>query len=106
MIGKLHNRITFKSKTSVSDGAGGFVNTLIDYYTCWAQIATNSESKSNLVEKDSIVNDIVFRIRYTTSKVFDNKLVIVHNNNKYLIKSVINEGDRNKYFLIGCSTMK
>jgi SPP1 family predicted phage head-tail adaptor len=106
MIGKFHNRITFKSKTGVSDGAGGYVNTLADYYTCWAQIATNSESKSNLVEKDSIVNDIVFRIRYTTSKVFDNKLVIVHNNNKYLIKSVINEGDRNKYFLIGCSTMK
>ncbi len=106
MIGKLHNRITFKSKTGVSDGAGGFVNTLSDYYTCWAQIATNSENKSNLVEKDSIVNDIVFRIRYTTSKVFDNKLVIVHNNNKYLIKSVINERDENKYFLIGCSTMK
>jgi len=70
------NRITFQSKTSVSDSAGGFVNTLVDYYTCWAEIARDSESKTNIVEKDSINADITFRIRYTTSKVFDNKLVI------------------------------
>jgi SPP1 family predicted phage head-tail adaptor len=106
MIGKLHNRITFKSKTGVSDGAGGYVNTLADYYTCWAQIARDSENKTNLVEKDSINADITFRIRYTTSKVFDNKLVISFQNKLYLINSVINEGDRNKYFMIGCSTMK
>lgn len=106
MIGKLRARITFKSKTGVSDGAGGYVNTLADYYTCWAQILTDSESKSNLVEKDSIVNDITFKIRYTNSKVFDNKLIIAYKNNKYLIKSVINERDENKYYLVGCSTMK
>jgi SPP1 family predicted phage head-tail adaptor len=106
MIGRLMNRITFKSKTSVSDSAGGFVNTLVDYYTCWAEIARDNESKTNLVEKDSINGSITFRIRYTTSKVFDNKLVILYKNNLYLINSVINEGDRNKYFMIGCSTMK
>jgi SPP1 family predicted phage head-tail adaptor len=106
MIGKLHERITFKSKTGVSDGAGGYVNTLADYYTCWAGIVNQNESKSNIIEKDSIVNDIIFRIRYTTSKTFDNKLIISYKNNLYLIKSVINEGDKNKYFLIGCSTIK
>jgi len=106
MIGRLTNRIIFKSKTSVSDSAGGYVNTLVDYYTCWAEIARDSESKTNLVEKDSINNGITFRIRFTTSKVFDNKLVISYKNNLYLINSVINEGDRNKYFMIGCSTMK
>jgi SPP1 family predicted phage head-tail adaptor len=106
MIGRMHNRITFKSKTGVSDGAGGFVNTLADYYTCWAEIVRDSESKTNLVEKDSINADITFRIRYTTSKSFDNKLVILYKTKLYLINSVINESDRNKYFLIGCSTMK
>ena len=106
MIGRLTNRITFNSKTSVSDSAGGFVNTLVAYYTCWAQIVRDSESKTNLVEKDSINNEITFRIRYTTSKVFDNKLVILFKNNLYLINSVINESDRNKYFMISCSTMK
>lgn len=106
MIGRLMNRITFKSKTSVSDSAGGFVNTLVDYYTCWAEIVRDNESKTNLVEKDSINAGITFRIRYTTSKVFDNKLVISYKNNIYLINSVINENDRNKYFLISCSTMK
>lgn len=106
MIGRLMNRITFKSKTGASDGAGGYVNTLADYYTCWAEIARDSESKTNLVEKDSIKADITFRIRYTTSKVFDNKLVVSFKNKLYLINSVINEGDRNKYFMIGCSTMK
>ena len=105
MISQFRQRIIFKSKTGVSDGAGGYVNTLSDYYTCWAQIYTDSENKSNLVEKDSIVRDILFRIRYTDSKVFDNKLVIAYKNNKYLIKSVINERDENKYYLIGCSTM-
>jgi SPP1 family predicted phage head-tail adaptor len=106
MIGRMHNRITFKSKTGVSDGAGGYVNTLADYYTCWAEIVRDSESKTNLAEKDSINADITFRIRYTTSKTFDNKLVISYKNKLYLINSVINEGDRNNYFLIGCSTMK
>jgi SPP1 family predicted phage head-tail adaptor len=106
MIGRLTNRITFNSKTSVTDNAGGFVNTLVAYYTCWAQIVRDGESKTNLVEKDSINNEITFRIRYTTSKVFDNKLVISFKNNLYLINSVINESDRNQYFLIGCSTMK
>ena len=106
MIGRLMNRITFKTKTSVSDNAGGFVNTLADYYTCWAQIVRDNESKTNLVEKDSINNGITFRIRYTTSKVFDNKLVISFKNNLYLINSVINEHDCNQYFLISCSTMK
>ena len=106
MIGKLHNRITFKSKTSVSDDAGGYVNTLANYYTCWAQIARDNESKTNIIEKDSINADITFRIRYTTSKTFDNKLVISYQNKLYLINSVINERDANKYFLIGCSTIK
>ena len=93
MIGRLTNRITFKSKTGVSDNAGGFVNTLADYYTCWAQIVRDNESKTNLVEKDSINNGITFRIRS-------------FKNNLYLINSVINEHDRNQYFLISCSTMK
>ena len=106
MIGKLHERITFKSKTGTSDGAGGYVNTLADYYTCWAGIDRNSEAKTNIVGKDSLNHDINFRIRYTTSKTFDNKLVISYKNNLYLINSVINEGDRNKYFIIGCSTIK
>ncbi len=45
---RLMNRITFKSKTSVSDSAGGFVNTLVDYYTCWAEIVRDSESRTAL----------------------------------------------------------
>jgi SPP1 family predicted phage head-tail adaptor len=106
MIGKLHERITFKSKTGVSDGAGGYVNTLADYYTCWAQIVRDSEAKTDIVSKDSLNRDINFRIRYTTFKTFDNKLVISYKNDLYLINSVINEGDLNKYFIIGCSTIK
>jgi SPP1 family predicted phage head-tail adaptor len=106
MIGKLHERITFKSKTGVSDGAGGYVNTLADYYTCWAQIVRDSEAKTDIVSKDSLNRDISFRIRYTTSKTFDNKLIISYKNDLYLINSVINEGDLNKYFIIGCSTIK
>jgi len=106
MIGKLHNRITFKSKTGVTDGAGGYVNTLVDYYTCWAQIVTESDAKTDILSKDSLNNDINFRIRYTTSKTFSNKLIISYKSNLYLINSVINEGDQNKYFIIGCSTIK
>ena len=100
------NRITFQSKTSVSDSAGGFVNTLVDYYTCWAEIARDSNSRTNVAETDGFASDITFRIRYTTSKVFDKKLVISFQSRLYMINSVINEQDRNKYFLIGCSTLK
>lgn len=106
MIGKLHERITFKSKTGVSDGAGGYVNTLADYYTCWAGIVTDAENKTNIAGKDSLSRDINFRIRYTTSKTFDNKLIISYKNNLYLINSVINERDKNQYFIIGCSTLQ
>ena len=106
MIGRMQNRITFKSKTSVSDLAGGFVNTLADYYICWAEMVTDSNTRTNLAGTDGFATDITFRIRYTTSKVFDKKLVISFQSRLYMINSIINEDDRNKYYLIGCSTLK
>ena len=106
MIGRLNNRITFQSKTSVSDSAGGFVNTLVDYYTCWAEIVTDNNTRTNIAGTDGFAADITFRIRYTTSKVFDKKLVISFQSRLYVLNSIINEQDRNKYFLIGCSTLK
>lgn len=106
MIGRLMNRITFKSKTGASDGAGGFVNTLADYYTCWAEIVTDNNTRTNIAGTDGFATDITFRIRYTTSKVFDKKLTINFKSKLYMINSIINEQDRNKYFLIGCSTLK
>jgi SPP1 family predicted phage head-tail adaptor len=106
MIGRMHNRITFKSKTGVSDGAGGFVNTLADYYTCWAEMVSDSNTRTNIASTDGIKDDITFRIRYTTSKTFDKKLIISFQSKLYMINSVINEQDRNKYFLIGCTTLK
>ncbi len=51
MIGKLHNRITFQSQSSVSDGAGGIVTTLVDYYTCWAQMSRNTNDRSDIAGK-------------------------------------------------------
>ena len=106
MIGRLTNRITFNSKTSVSDNAGGFVNTLVAYYTCWAQIVSDSNTRTNIAGTDGFAVDITFRIRYTTSKIFDKKLTISFQNKLYMINSIINEEDRNRYFLIGCSTLK
>ena len=106
MIGRMQNRITFKSKTGVSDLAGGFVNTLADYYTCWAEIVRDSDSRTNIAGTDGFAVDITFKIRYTTSKVFDKKLVISFQNRLYMINSIINQEDRNKYLLIGCSTLK
>jgi SPP1 family predicted phage head-tail adaptor len=106
MIGRLMNRITFNSKTSVSDSAGGFVNTLVSYYTCWAEIVTDTNTRTNIAGTDGFAADITFRIRYTTSKVFDKKLTISFKDKLYMINSIINENDRNKYFLIDCSTLK
>lgn len=106
MIGKLRNRITFKSKTGVSDGAGGYVNTLADYYTCWAELVTNTNSRTNIAGKDNINDGITFRIRYTTSKTFSNALVISWKSKTYMINSIINEADLNQYYLIGCATLK
>lgn len=106
MIGKLRNRIIFKSKTGVSDGAGGYVNTGSDYYTCWAEIVRENNNRNDLVSKDVLSDNINFRIRYTTSKTFTNKLLISFKTRTYIINSIVNEGDENKYFIIGCSTMK
>jgi hypothetical protein len=53
------------------------------------------------------LNDgITFRIRYTTGKTFTQALVITWKSRTYLINSIINEGDLNQYYLIGCSTLK
>jgi SPP1 family predicted phage head-tail adaptor len=106
MIGRMQNRITFKSKTSVSDSAGGFVNTLVDYYTCWAEMVSDSNTRTNIASTDGFKDDITFKIRFTTSKVFDKKLVISFQNRLYMINSIINQEDRNKYLLIGCTTLK
>jgi len=106
MIGQLKNRITFNSKTSVSDSAGGFVNTLVSYYVCWAEIVSNSDAKNNITSRDSLSDAITFRIRYTTGKTFTNALVITFKSRTYLINSIINESDLNQYYLIGCATLK
>jgi SPP1 family predicted phage head-tail adaptor len=106
MIGKLHNRITFQSQSNASDGAGGVITTLVNYYTCWAQMSTNTNSRTDIAGKDNISDDITFRIRFTTTYSIDNKLIISYESRLYNINSVINEGDNNKYLVIGCSTLK
>ena len=106
MIGRLMNRITFKSKTGTSDGAGGYVNTLADYYTCWAEMLSDTNTKTNIIGTDGIRDDITFKIRYTTSKTFDKKLIISFKSRLYMINSIINEYDKNQYFIIGCSSIK
>ena len=106
MIGALKNRITFNTKTSVSDSAGGFVNTLVSYYVCWAEMVSNSNSKTNITSRDSLNDGITFRIRYTTGKTFTQALVITFKSRTYMINSIINEGDLNQYYLIDCSSLK
>lgn len=106
MISQLRHRITFKSQSSVSDGAGGRITSLNTYYTCWAQIENKGNNKTDILEKDAIRDYTVFRIRWAQSLTIDNKLVIEYNNQKYLISSVINEDDAYKYYLIGCTTIK
>jgi SPP1 family predicted phage head-tail adaptor len=106
MIGNLKNRITFQSKISDSDGAGGQVLTDVDYYTCWAEIFTDNQNKTNIAGKDSLSDNIVFRIRDSQSINISNDLTIYYNGNIYLISSVINELDKNNYLRITCSTLK
>jgi SPP1 family predicted phage head-tail adaptor len=106
MIGKLKNRITFQSKISDSDGAGGQVLTDVDYYTCWAEIFTDNQNKTNIAGKDSLSDSIVFRIRDAQSIVISNDLTIYYSGNIYLISSIINEFDDNNYLRITCSTLK
>lgn len=106
MIGELRNRITFKTISSTSDGAGGKVNTATDYYVCWAGIYRETNNRTDLISKDVLSDDINFRIRYTTSKTFTNNLVISFRSKTYIINAIVNENDLNKYYIIACSTMK
>jgi SPP1 family predicted phage head-tail adaptor len=106
MISNLKNRITFQSKTSESDGAGGQVLTDVDYYTCWAEMFRDNQNKTNIAGKDSISDNIVFRIRDAQSVSISNDLTILYKSNLYLISSIINENDDNNYLRITCSTLK
>jgi hypothetical protein len=69
-------------------------------------MVSNSNSKTNITSKDSLNDSTTFRIRYTTGKTFTQSLVITWKSNTYLINSIINEGDLNQYYLIGCATLK
>lgn len=106
MISKLKNRITFQSKTEQSDGAGGQILTDVDYYTCWAEIFRENQNKTNIAGKDSISDNIVFRIRDAQSVNISNDLTILYDSNIYLISSVIDEFDGHNYLKISCSTLK
>lgn len=106
MISRLKNRITFQSKISESDGAGGQVLTDVDYYTCWAEIFTDNQNKTNIAGKDSISDSIVFRIRKAASISISNDLTIFYDGNIYLISSVIDEFDGHEYLRISCSTLR
>jgi SPP1 family predicted phage head-tail adaptor len=106
MISRLKNRITFQSKISESDGAGGEVLTDVDYYTCWAEIFRENQNKTNIAGKDSLSDSIVFRIRDAQSISISNDLTIAYNGNIYLISSVIDEFDNDKYLRITCATLR
>ena len=106
MISRLKNRITFQSHVSESDGAGGQVLTDVDYYTCWAEIFRDTQNKTNIVGKDSLSDNIVFRIRDAQSISISNDLTIYYNGNTYLISSIIDEFDGHNYLRITCSTLK
>jgi len=106
MISNLKNRITFQSKISASDGAGGEVLTDVDYYTCWAEIFRESQNKTNIAGKDSLSDSIVFRIRDAQSITISNDLTVYYNGNIYLISSIIDELDGHNYLRITCSTLK
>jgi SPP1 family predicted phage head-tail adaptor len=106
MISRLKNRITFQSKVSESDGAGGEVLTDVDYYTCWAEIFRENQNKTNIAGKDSLSDSIVFRIRDAQSISISNDLTIAYNGNIYLISSVIDEFDKDKYLRITCATLR
>ena len=106
MISNLKNRITFQSKISESDGAGGQVLTDVDYYTCWAEIFRESQNKTNVAGKDSLSDNIVIRIRDAQSINISNDLTVYYNGNIYLISSIIDEFDGHNYLRITCSTLK
>jgi SPP1 family predicted phage head-tail adaptor len=106
MISNLKNRITFQSKVSESDGAGGQVLTDVDYYTCWAEIFRETQNKTNIAGKDSLSDSIVFRIRDAQSISISNDLTIYYSGNIYLISSIIDEFDNKNYLRITCSTLK
>ena len=106
MISNLKNRITFQSKISESDGAGGQVLIDVDYYTCWAEIFRESQNKTNVAGKDSLSDNIVFRIRDAQSINISNDLTVYYNGNIYLISSIIDEFDGHNYLRITCSTLK
>ena len=106
LISRFRQRIIFQAKTSEADGAGGQILTDYDYYTCWAEIDRQTENKNNITGKDSISDNIIFRIRYAPSITLSNDLTIYWSGNIYLINSIVNEDNEYKFYRIGCSTFK
>ena len=61
-IGEMRERITIQYPTKVSDGLGGFTETWVDGFTCWAKAWTVSSSESTADMQVNMIRVQKFKI--------------------------------------------
>lgn len=100
MTTKLDKRLSFEEKTITTDDYGGQTETWSLYKNIWGNISPISASNefSNYISETKITHSII--IRYLNK--INTGMRIVYNNRKFMIKSIINIEEMNKYYKILC----
>jgi len=94
--GTLNKRATFKKPTRTQDATGGWVTTLSDYITVWAQLSP--ERAREKIQQGRIANASAgaLRIRSSTqTRQIDGTFVVVVDGVTYNVRGSANPDQRN-----------
>lgn len=100
-IGRLDQRITFQSYTTVSDGAGGQEKTWADLASVpsvWAQVLPGGGGERFEEDRDNARQVVVFRVRTRTD--ITEAMRVVWRGVNYNIRSLPDLGTRDLYMRI------
>ena len=101
MIGRLNERITFQSYTTVSDGAGGRVTTwanLGSVPTVWASVKAKSGTEGFSEGRTNAEATYTFIVRQRSD--LDERMRIVWRSENYDVTAIMRSGNHPQYLII------
>lgn len=88
-IGQYRHKITFRGYTSVPDGYGGRVDTLVDMLTVFSKKTPLRSSRELSENQGTLKNVAKYEVRYRDGFVPTVSMVIVDNGKEYTVGSVV-----------------
>jgi SPP1 family predicted phage head-tail adaptor len=100
-ISQLRHRIKFQTLSRTPDLQGGYVETWVDFYECWAKIEPKSGNERRFADRIEDFYDHEITIRWTGT-LLKAEMQIIFDNRIFQIKGLIKPDERRWYFNIKC----